>query len=140
MQYPWENTPAHILEITVGKQHIDILGHANNCEYVKWMENTALSHCNALEMGVETWQAIGFAWVARYTEIDYLLPAFEKDTIMAGTWISENDGRISMVRQYQFIRKSDGKTLIKGHTRWICINLKTGKAARMPKEFCESFA
>ncbi len=139
MHHHWDHDPSHTLSIQVSSQHIDMLGHVNNCEYLKWMEDVAWDHCKALNMGFDTWQKLGFAWVARHTEIDYLLPSFEGDNIIAGTWISENDGRISMIRHYQLIRESDGKTLIKGHTRWICINLKTGKAARMPAEFSDTF-
>ncbi len=41
--------------------------------------------------------------------------------------------------KWQFARESDGKILIRGFTRWVCVNLETGKASRMPKEFAESF-
>jgi len=139
MDIQWDVAQPHIATLKVQKQHIDVLGHANNCEYIKWMEDTAWSHCDAMDMNFETWQKLGYAWVARHTEIDYLLPAFENDTILAATWISENDKRISMKRCYQLVRESDGKTLVRGSTRWICIKLATGKACRMPKEFAESF-
>jgi len=139
MDINWEVPQPHTLKINVSSEHIDVLGHVNNCEYLKWMEQVAWSHCEKLNMTFPVWQKLGYAWVARHTEIDYLLPAFESDGVVAATWISENDKRISMKREYQFARESDGKTLIRGFTRWVCVNLKTGKASRMPKEFAESF-
>ena len=139
MSNKWLVPSPHTHVIKVNNEHIDVLGHVNNCEYLKWMEEVAWSHCEKLNMNFAVWQELGYAWVARHTEIDYLLPAFEHDTIIGGTWITENDKRISMKRDYQFIRESDGKTLITGFTRWVCVNLKTGKACRMPKEFAQSF-
>jgi len=135
----WDVEHPHILEIPVMADHIDVLGHVNNCEYVKWMEQVAWDHCVSLGITWERWQELGFAWVARHTEIDYFLPAFEGDTVLAATWVMENDQKISMTRGYQLISKESGNTLVRGHTKWVCINLKTQKASRMPKEFAEVF-
>lgn len=130
----------HQIRIQVTADHIDVLGHANNCEYLRWFEQVAWSHCHALGMSWEAWQSLGYAWVARHTEIEYLLPAFEHDNLILSTWIAENDRRISMTRGYRINRERDNKTLITGKTRWICINLESGKAARMPKAFSDAFA
>ena len=136
----WDVENPHVLEIPVLAEHIDVLGHANNCEYLKWMEQVAWDHCVHLGMDWNTWQELGFAWVARHTEIDYFLPAFESDSVLAGTWVMENDKKISMVRGYQLVSKKTGKTLIRGHTKWVCINLETQKASRMPQAFVDAFA
>ncbi|GGY32380.1 hypothetical protein GCM10011297_01610 [Bacterioplanes sanyensis] len=139
MKYSWSHPPAHTLELSVGPEHIDVLGHANNCEYPKWMEAVAWSHCHALGLPFERWQQIGFAWVARHTEVEYLAPALQGDQLIAGTWIGDNDGRLSMTRHYEILRASDGKLLAQGLTRWVCINLSTQKPARMPAEFKAAF-
>ncbi len=139
MKLDWDIDEPHIIKFKVGSALIDILGHVNNAEYLKWMEQVAWSHCEALDMTYPKWKELGFAWVARHSEIDYLLPAFENDNIYAGTWIAENDQRISTIRKYQLIRESDGKTLARGWTKWICINLETGKASKMPKQFIDIF-
>jgi len=139
MKFDWDITNPHTIKLKVNSELIDVLGHVNNTEYLKWMEQVAWSHCDALEMNYQKWKQLGYAWVARHTEIDYFLPAFENDIIHAGTWIAENDKKISTIRKYQLIRESDGKTLVRGFTKWICVNLKTGKASRMPKEFSDSF-
>ncbi len=139
MDYQWDVLQPHIMSLRVGPEHIDVLGHVNNCEYLKWMEDVAWDHCQHLNMTYEKWQELGYAWVARHTEIDYFLPAFENEELLAATWVSENDKKVSMKRSYEIKRASDGKTLIRGFTKWICINLKSGKAARMPKEFVDGF-
>lgn len=140
MTYKWDHPPAHTYSMTVGSGSIDVLGHANNCEYLKWMEQAAWSHCEAINMDFAQWQKLGFAWVAHHTEIDYLAAAFANDELVIGTWISHNDHKLAITRQYQIIRKSDGKTLVKANNRWVCINLDTQKASRMPEEFKRAFA
>ncbi len=139
MLLKWDVENPYTMHLKVEADLIDVLGHVNNTEYLKWMELVAWSHCRDLGMNFNKWQQLGYAWVARHTEIDYLIPALENDIIQAGTWISENDRRISMIRNYQLIRESDGKTLARGSTRWICVSLKSGKISRMPAEFLNSF-
>ncbi|WP_420591299.1 acyl-CoA thioesterase [Bacterioplanoides sp.] len=139
MEFNWSQTPAHTLSIRVEEKHIDVLGHANNCEYPKWMEDVAWSHCHQVGLPFEKWQQLGYAWVARRTEIDYLVSAMKDDEIIAATWIEENDQKLSMTRAYELKRASDGVTLIKGKTKWVCINLSTGRPARMPPEFQQAF-
>lgn len=140
MSIDWDVESPYTIKINVGHEHIDMLGHVNNCEYLKWMEQVAWAHSNSLGMTWEKWQQLGFAWVARHTEIDYFLPAFEGETVIAGTWVMSNDQKISMNRGYQLVSAESNKTLIRGHTRWVCINLETGRASRMPIEFSEAFA
>jgi acyl-CoA thioester hydrolase len=77
--------------------------------------------------------------VARHTEADYLAPAFEGEHLKIGTWIVENDQRISITRRYQIVRESDGRTLLRGRTRWVCVALDSGKPRRMPPEFLQGY-
>ena len=140
MNYQWDHPPAHIFAMTVDEGSIDILGHANNCEYLRWMEQAAWSHCNAIHMDFEAWKKLGFAWVVHHTELNYLAAAFAGDELLIATWVSDNDNKLSITRQYQIIRKSDGKTLVRANNRWICINLETQKASRMPEAFKQAFA
>lgn len=139
MPLPWSQPPAHVHSLTVSAEHIDVLGHANNCEYPKWMEAAAWGHCHELGLPFERWQQLGYAWVARHTEVDYLSPAMEHEHLLVATWIGDSDGRLSMTRHYEIRRASDGKLLASGLTRWICINLKSQKPARMPAEFKAAF-
>lgn len=139
MHYQWHKTPAHTIRFSVEDKHIDVLGHANNCEYPKWMEDAAWSHCKAVGLPFSRWQQLDYAWVARRTEIDYLASAFKGDDIIAATWIEQNDKKLTMTRAYELKRASDGVTLVRGQTQWVCIRLSSGKPARMPVEFAEAF-
>jgi acyl-CoA thioester hydrolase len=44
-----------------------------------------------------------------------------------------------MWRAYQILRPKDGRTVLRGRTHWVCVDLKTGKPRRMPHEFVEGY-
>src|SRR5579885_3324958 len=60
-------------------------------------------------------------------------------SLWLGTWIVENDGRLAMWRGYQIIRVSDGKTVLRGRTQWVCVDMKSGKPRRQPPEFLRAY-
>src|SRR3546814_3964932 len=40
-----------------------------------------------------------------------------------------------MWRRYQIVRASDRKTVLRGQTQWVCVDMKSGRPKRMPPEF-----
>jgi len=44
-----------------------------------------------------------------------------------------------MTRHFQLVRPSDGTTLLRAQTTFVCIELSTGKPRRMPAEFIEGY-
>lgn len=136
----WDLPNVYVMPLTVPAAAIDVMGHANNCEYLRWLEKIAWQHTRFLGLGWEQYQALNRGMVARHTELEYLAPAFQDDVLEIGTWIVENDGRISMVRRYQIRRPADGVTLLRGRTRWVCVAIDSGKPRRMPAEFIDGYA
>ena len=118
---------------------IDVLGHVNNTEYLRYMEKIAWQHTQVLGLGWDEYQRLNRCMVARRTEVDYLAPAFEGEKLLIGTWIVDNDQRISITRRYQIVRESDGVTLLRGRTKWVCVALDSGKPRRMPPEFLTGY-
>jgi acyl-CoA thioester hydrolase len=107
----------------------------NNVVYVAWMDDCAWAHstergippelCRRLNRGMAVWR----------TQVHYLGAAYEGDVIQVGTWPVLNDGRLRIERRFQIRRKSDGETLVRALIHYVCIDLQTGKAKRMPPEF-----
>lgn len=64
-------------------------------------------------------------WVVREHRIEYLLPAFRGEEIEIRTWV-ENLRRVRSLRKYEFIRRSDGRTLVRAETDWVFIDTRTG--------------
>ena len=61
----------------------------------------------------------------------------EGDEIEVATWPVYNDCRLRIDRRFQIQRKSDGETLLRALLHYVCIDLQTGKAKRMPPEFTQ---
>ena len=77
-------------------------------------------------------KTLGCGCVARKHELEYLAPTFAGEELWLGTWVHENDGKLSMWRAYQILRPKVGRTVLRGRTHWVCVDLKTGKPRRLP--------
>ena len=117
---------------------IDENGHVNNVAYVQWMQDIAVEHYEAIG-GVNPMQLIGATWVVREHKIEYLLPAFANEEIEIRTWV-ENVRRVRSLRKYEFIRKADGKMLVRGETDWVFVDVKTGMPRGIPEEVFRVFS
>lgn len=136
----WDHTGAFIHDMVVPASDIDALEHANNSAYLRWMEQTAWLHAESLGMSWQHYQAMNVAVVVRRHELDYLGATFAGDALQVGTWIIENDERLSLWRGFQAIRKSDNKTVLRAKSHFVCVRLDSGRACRMPEEFKRAYA
>ena len=138
-QYAWDVRAPFIERVTVQPEHIDQFGHTNNVMYLSWLEKVAWSHSQSLGLGFADYERFGCGCVARRHELDYLAPTFAGDELLLATFIHENDGKLSMWRGYQIIRAGDGKTVLRGRTHWVCVDMKTGRPKRQPPEFLAAY-
>ena len=122
--------------INIPESAIDENGHVNNVTYVQWMQDVAVEHYASIG-GIEA-QGADSTWVVREHRIEYLLPAFVGEEIEIRTWV-ENIRRVRSLRKYEFIRKINGKVLVKGETDWVFVNIKTGTPQAIPQEVIEVF-
>jgi len=116
--------------ITIPQTAIDENGHVNNVAYVQWMQDIAVEHY--LSIGGTEAQGPDTTWVIREHKIEYLLPAFVGEAIEIRTWV-ENIRRVRSLRKYEFIRKADGKTLVRGESDWVFMDVKTGIPRAVPE-------
>lgn len=123
--------------ITIPQSAIDENGHVNNVAYVQWMQDIAVEHYSSIG-GVEV-QGSEVTWVVREHKIEYLFPAFAREEIEIRTWV-ENIRRVRSLRKYEFVRKSDGKMLVKGETDWVFVDVKTGAPRAVPDEVVKIFS
>ena len=123
--------------ITIPESAIDENKHVNNVVYVQWMQDIAVEHYAAIG-GVEA-QGPDATWVVREHKIEYLLPAFAGEEIEIKTWI-EDIRRVRSLRKYEFVRKSDGKVLVRGETDWVFVDAKTGSPRAIPDNVTDVFA
>lgn len=116
---------------------IDENGHVNNVAYVQWMQDIAVEHYASIG-GVEA-QGKEATWFVREHRIEYLLPAFAGEEIEIKTWV-ENMRHVRSLRMYEFVRKADGKVLVRGETDWVFVNSKTGRPVPIPEEVSKVFS
>jgi len=121
---------------TIPADAIDENGHVNNVAYVQWMQDAAVEHYSSI--GGVIAQGPNATWVVREHRIEYLLPAFAGEEIEIQTWV-EDIRRVRSLRKYKFIRKSDGKTLVKGETDWVFVDASTGRPLAIPVEVSKVF-
>src|SRR5215472_3276954 len=110
-----------LYEITVGPSAIDANGHANNIEFVRWMQEAAVAHADAAGCSAATRDA-GATWVVRSHQIEYLRPAMLDDRIEVRTWVMDFRRAFSR-RQYEFVRVSDQQVLARGQTDWVFVDI-----------------
>lgn len=132
---PWDVAAPFTQKVVVDPQHLDHFQHTNNVVYLSWLEQVAWGHSQQLGLGFADYERLGTGCVARRHELDYLAATFAGDTLWLATWIAETDAKFTMWRAYQVIRESDRKTVLRGRTQWVCVDMKSGRPKRMPPEF-----
>jgi acyl-CoA thioester hydrolase len=126
------------LDLTVADADIDVLGHASNIAFVRWIQDVALAHSTSVGLGLEGYQRIGGVFVVVRHELDYVRPALRGDALEARTWISSVMAA-KCLRATELARKSDGQILARGLTTWGFIETASGRPRRIPDEVRTAF-
>lgn len=135
----WDQAAPFTMEFSVQAEHIDFIGHVNNAVYVSWCQQAGWEHSLKLGLGFAEYQNLDAAMIIRRANYDYILSAYAGEECVMGTWLTANDHKLTMERCFQLLRKSDGKTLLRGHWQLVCIRMSNGKPRRMPIEFDERY-
>jgi acyl-CoA thioester hydrolase len=116
--------------IQVMQSDIDEMGHVNNVVYLRWVQDVASKHWDAVSTDrlKQT-----FKWVVLRHEIDYKSPAFLNDEVIGITWV----GSASGARFERFVRLNsarDGRLLAEAKTIWCMLDASTGRPTRITPE------
>jgi len=136
---PFDFPAPHVIELRVQRGDIDAYDHVNNAVYLTWLDRAAWSHSASLGVPIEQCVALRRGMAAQRIEIDYLRAARHGDLIQAATWIVSADSKLRAERRFQIRRASDGVTLARARVDYVCINLDTGRATRMPEAFARAY-
>lgn len=123
---------------TVTPEEIDVLGHVNNLNYLRWLVDAAVAHSAAQGWPGSAYHTLGAGWVVRSHFIEYLQPTFEGDEVVVRTWVA-NLKKVTSLRRYQVIRPRDAMVLATGATDWAFIHFRTGMVKRIPPEVGNAF-
>jgi acyl-CoA thioester hydrolase len=126
-----------VYEVEVSASAIDANGHANNVEYLRWMQEAAWSHSDVVGCTAAT-RSAGATWVVRSHHVEYLRPAFAGDRLEVRTWVADFRRAFSL-RKYELVRRGDGAVLATGETNWVFVDATTGKPRSIPEPICALF-
>ena len=136
---PFDFPAPHVIELSVQPGDIDAYDHVNNAVYLTWLDRAAWSHSAALGIPLERCLGMRRGMAALRTEIEFVRAALAGDRLQVATWIADSDGRLRVGRRFQVVRPADGATLARARTEYVCINLDSGRAVRMPPEFARFY-
>ena len=115
-------TPFEI-SVSVMPGDIDEQNHVNNTVYLRWVQEVATAHWQAITSG-EAQEGIG--WVVLRHEIDYKTSACLGDAVVLRTWVGKAT-RLTFERFTEIRRSSDGQLMSTARTLWCPINAQTGR-------------
>ena len=119
--------------ITVQPHDIDELDHANNVQYVQWVQDTAAAHWHTAYPPSE---GHSYIWVVLEHRIRYHHPALLGDELRCTTWIGDVRGAQSQ-RFVRIERAADNKLLCEAETQWVFLDSQTKRPARVTPDMIE---
>jgi acyl-CoA thioester hydrolase len=122
----------------VSEDEIDNLGHANNIAYVRWIQDVAVAHSEAVGLGYEAYYRIGAVFVIRRQEVDYLRPLLRGEAIQVRTWIDSVEAA-KCRRATEITRAACGTVAARALTTWGFIDFQTGRPKRIPDDVRVAF-
>ncbi len=136
----WPVAAPFVERRTAGDGDIDEFGHVNNVRYVAWALEVAWAHSQSLGLGFDDYRRLGVGCVVWRHEFDYVAPVIVGQSVDVGTWIAENDGRARMLRAFEMRDAKSGRTVLRGQTRFVTVDMTSGRPVRMPPEFVSAYA
>lgn len=118
-----QTAPATAYEIhfRVEPHEIDEMGHVNNVNYLRWVQDVATAHWRAAATPADQERLL---WVVLRHEIDYKTPAKLDDEIVARTWVGAAS-KLRFERHTEIVRAADAKLLARAVTQWCPVDAKT---------------
>lgn len=123
--------------MTVDARDIDVLGHASNVAYIRWVQDVARAHSEHVGWGHDEYVALGAVFVVRRHEIDYLRPAVRGDDLELATWI---EGFKAATSLRVTLIACDGVPVARARTTWALVSTDSGRPSRIPAEVRDAFA
>ncbi len=124
------------LTVHVAPADIDELNHVNNTVYLRWVQDVATAHWEALA-SADAQNAI--VWVVLRHEIDFKAPARARDEILLRTWVGKAS-RLTFERFTEILRAGDRRPLAQARTLWCPVNPETSRPTRVPPELRAQFS
>jgi len=129
------------MDVAVADGDIDMLEHASNIAYVRWVQDVALAHSDAVGLDFAAYRELGAVFVVRRHEIDYLRPVLRGDRLELRTWI-DSAFAAKCKRATSIVKVTgDGAELevARAMTTWGYVEIATGRPTRIPESVRVAF-
>lgn len=123
----------------VPDEDIDENCHVSNIAYVRWVQDCARAHAEAIGWHKERFQETGCFFLIRRHEVDYLRPAKENDDIRMVTWVDEWRPA-SATRITHIYRASTNEELVVAKTEWVFVSIDGTRPKRIPHDVRAAFS
>ena len=113
---------------------LDELGRIRSAVFLRWTEEVARAHAEAVGVGAARMLAEKAIVVVRQHELQLHRPAYPGDLLSVTTRVISARG-LRAVRDNRVVRVQTGELIASCRTVWVWINPETGRPQRPPAEF-----
>jgi acyl-CoA thioester hydrolase len=123
---------------TAGADEEDENGHVSNVSYVRWIQDAARAHTDAVGWDRRAYEAVGGTFIVKRHEVDYRRGCRAGDAVVVTT-IVEECRLASAVRRTRVVRLSDGAEILRARTEWVFVSIAGHRPTRIPRGVLEAF-
>lgn len=116
----------------------DAYNRLNYAAYLGYMQEAAFDASAAVGFGPDVLTAMGYYWLVRETEVNYLGAIKYGDTVEVRTWVAHFT-RILSYRMYEFRVQGSDVVVARARTDWVFIQNDNGKPVRIPEEMAGAY-
>ena len=127
---------AVVVEYHVNFYDTDAMGVVHHSNYIRWFEIGRVEYLRSLGITLDDLMGDGFLFPITEVAAKYVSPGYFDDLLCIEVTATELT-KVKMAFDYRIFRKSDGKTLVEGHTQNVFTNRETGQITRLPAKYYE---
>jgi acyl-CoA thioester hydrolase len=120
---------------TAAPADIDELGHVNNAVWVRWIQDIAVAHWDAVAPAAHR---AAYIWVVTRHEIDYRGNVRVGETVTGETWVPDPPKGARFDRHVRFVDDA-GKVVVEAVTTWALLDRAIGRLLRVREEIAAPF-
>ena len=130
--------PVHHENFQVRYWECNVIGHLSSTNYFRWMQEAAFGASAAVGYDWPRYREMGYAWLVRETDIEYLRPLRYGDKVELKTWVLDFR-RFRSRRAYEFASVQTGELAARAVTDWVYVNTETLQPAAVPEDMQRAF-
>lgn len=138
MTHPWDGKPRFEMSFVAPESDVDELGHVSNVAIVRYVQDVAKAHSEAVGLDLATYQAMGVVFVVRRHRIEYLRSIMGSQAVTAKTWIEGFSGATS--DRVMTLDDAEGQTLVRAETLWVLVSTTSGRPRRVTPDIIAKFS